>query len=278
MAFKGRTAGAALIFAVLFGTCAECQQPTVEQTIVTDRPDVTESSIVIPKGSVQFENGITWTMNPDKVIDFSETLLRVGLLNRTELRLVLPNYVADITRSSAPSGFSDIAIGGKQQLGPFPGHFDLAVIVAVSLPTGAARISSHSFDPFVKFPWSKDLGKSWSIAGMQSFFWNTQGGKRNPTLEATLNLERELTESWNLFAEYAGDFPHIGGSQQIAHFGTAYRITPNQQIDFHFGFGLSPSSLGHFFAVGYSIRLDKLTQRNTGNSADRGLSSTSQTR
>jgi hypothetical protein len=71
MNFKGRTAGATVIFAVLFGGCAECQQQTVEPTIVTDRPDVTESSNVISTGSVQLENGITWTMNPDEVIDFS---------------------------------------------------------------------------------------------------------------------------------------------------------------------------------------------------------------
>lgn len=103
---------------------------------------------------------------------------------------------------------------------------------------------------------------------MQSFFWNTRGGKRNPIWEATWNLEREITESWDLFAEYAGDFPRMGGSQQIAHFGTAYRITPNQQIDFHLGFGLSPSSLGRFFAVGYSIRLDKRTRHNRRNSAE----------
>ncbi|HET6180145.1 MAG TPA: hypothetical protein VFE61_24705 [Candidatus Sulfotelmatobacter sp.] len=46
-----------------------------EPGIVTDRPDVTESSIVVPKGSVQFENGITWTkQRHDDAIDFSETL------------------------------------------------------------------------------------------------------------------------------------------------------------------------------------------------------------
>ena len=151
---------AMLLFAVLFAGSARCQQMPDEPGIVTDRPDVTESSIVIPKGSVQLENGITWTkQRHDNGIVASETLLRVGLLNRTELRVVLPNYSADPTMSSAPSGFGDIAIGGKQQLGPLPGHFDLSVIVAVSLPTGADRISSHGFDPFVKFPWSKDLAK-----------------------------------------------------------------------------------------------------------------------
>lgn len=89
--FKGRTAGGALLLAVLFGPCAQCQQPTTETAIVTDRPDVTESSIVIPNGSLQLENGITWTKDhADKVVDLSETLVRVGLLNRTEIRLVVP--------------------------------------------------------------------------------------------------------------------------------------------------------------------------------------------
>ena len=242
MAFKCRTAGGALLFAVLFGARAQSQQLTTETAIITDRPDVTESSLVIPKGSVQFENGITWTKNHgDQVLDFSETLVRVGLLNRTEIRLVLPNYLADLRRSSPTSGLGDIAIGAKQQLGPLPGHFDLSVIVAMSLPTGAARVSSHGFDPFVKFPWSKDLRNGWSIGGMQSLFWNTQDAKRNLTWEATFNFEKEITNRCSMFVEYAGDFPHLSGSQQIAHLGTAYRITRNQQIDSHFGFALSPS-------------------------------------
>lgn len=259
-----------LLFAVLLGRSAQCQQMPDEPGIVTDRPDVTESSIVVPKGNVQFENGITWTkQRHENAIDFSETLVRVGLLNRTELRLVLPNYLANLAASS-PSGFGDIVIGGKQQLGPFPGHFDLSVIVAVSLPTGADRVSSHGFDPFVKFPWSKDIGKRWSIGGMQSVFWNTQGGRRNMTWESTFTAEREMTTRWSLFAEYAGDFPRLTGSQQIAHFGTTYRITPNQQIDSHFGFGLSASSLGHFVAVGYSIRFGRRTDRTQVSHSEQG--------
>ena len=222
------------------------------------------------KGSVQFENGITWTKtHGGQVLDFSETLLRVGLLNRTEIRLVLPNYLADLRRSSPTSGLGDIAIGAKQQLGPLPGHLDLSVIVALSLPTGAARVSSHGFDPFVKFPWSKDLRNGWSIGGMQSLFWNTQDAKRNLTWEATFNFEKEITNRCSMFVEYAGDFPHLSGSQQIAHLGTAYRITRNQQIDSHFGFGLSESSLGRFFALGYSIRFDKGRNNNTDNIAER---------
>lgn len=248
----------AIVFAMCIGTYVYSQEKTIDGDIVTDRPDVTESSIVIPSGSFQLENGFTWKRDQgDTSLDFTETLMRLGVSERTEFRLVVPNYVAGISGSPGTSGFSDIAVGVKQQLGPLRGQFDLSVIAALSLPTGAERISSHGFDPIIKFPWSKEIAKSWTIGGMQSFFWNTHG-KRNPTWEATFTAEREITKFLSAFTEYAGDFPRHGGSQQIAHFGLAYRLTPKQQIDCHFGFGLSPAAPNRFFAFGYSIRLDDL--------------------
>jgi hypothetical protein len=35
--------------------------PTSVDEIATDRPDVTNSSVVVPRGSFQGENGINWT-------------------------------------------------------------------------------------------------------------------------------------------------------------------------------------------------------------------------
>ena len=67
--------------------------------------------------------------------------------------------------------------------------------------------------------------------------------------------EKEITKPLSAFLEHAGDFPPSGGSQQIAHFGGAYKLTPAQQIDCHFGVGLSAATPDHFFAIGYSIRL-----------------------
>ena len=37
-----------------------------------------------------------------------------------------------------------------------------------SLPTGEPGVSSGGYDPFIKFPWSRELGGSWSIGGMFS--------------------------------------------------------------------------------------------------------------
>jgi hypothetical protein len=263
MTLRYRSIAAPLLLAML-ATISRAQSPpaATDAEIVTDRPDVTESAIVVPKGSLQVENGITWTSDHGtRTYDVSETLVRVGVATRTEIRIVTPNYLGGFSGPDLATGFGDIALGMKQQLGPLPGGLDLSVIVAVCLPTGAARVSSHGFDPFIKFPWSKELRAGWSVGGMQSAFWYTQDGGRNLTWESTLYIEKTITKPWDAFVEYAGDFAQRGGSKQIAHIGTAYRITPRQQVDFHFGFGLSHDAPNRFFAVGYSFRIDKLGGR-----------------
>jgi hypothetical protein len=108
---------------------------------------------------LQFENGITGPAIAAISLSISETLVRFGFSTRIELRLDFPNYSTDVSGGSVATGFSDIAVGAKRQLGPLWRNFDLAVIAAVSLPTGAAGISSHGFDTFIKLPWSKDLVK-----------------------------------------------------------------------------------------------------------------------
>jgi hypothetical protein len=227
--------------------------------IVTDRPDVTESRIVVPVGTLQLENSLTWTQDHGSVnLDGSESLLRLGIWNRTEFRLVVPNYLGTIDGRLRPSGLTDVALGMKEQLGPLPGSIDLSVIVAVSIPTGTRSVTSQGFDPFIKFPWSRDLKSGWSVGGMQSLFYETDDRRRNLTSEPTFYVEREITKRSDAFTEYAGDYPHFGGARQIIHFGTAYRVTPHQQVDFHFGFGLSHAAPNHFFAVGYSFRIDEL--------------------
>jgi hypothetical protein len=228
--------------------------PVADPEIVTDRPDVTESSIVVPKGSLQFENGLTWTGDRGQtLLDLPETLARFGISDRTELRFVVPNYLGGLTGAPSGSGFGDVAVGMKQQLGPLPGDVDLSVILALSLPTGAAQVSSHGYDPFIKFPWSKELKAGWSIGGMESLFWYTVDRRRDLTGESTFYIEKQITKPWDAFAEYAGDYAQSGGSKELAHFGTAYKLTPTNQVDFHFGFGLSRATPTRFFAVGYSV-------------------------
>lgn len=229
--------------------------PKPSAPIATDRPSFTNSSIVVPSGCLQVENGVLVTTSQGQsVLDGPETLLRAGVASRTELRLSIPNYFYNVTTGGGPgSGFGDLAIGVKQQLGPIV-RFDVSATLFLALPTGAANVSSGGYDPGIQVAWSRGLSSKWTLAGMFSFFAPTQANQRNLTGQSTLLVDRQLTRNWSAFGEYAGDFPERGGSRQLLHFGTALKLTSNQQLDFHVGVGLTTTAADQIIGFGYSFR------------------------
>jgi hypothetical protein len=178
----------ALCLSVMVGTLtlqakAQTCGANAQSPIATDRPQITSSSIVVPCGSLQFENGFQETSNGGQpIFDFPETSVRFGIAGKTELRLAVPDYFYnDDTASGFANGFGDLSLGFKQQLGPTRGGFEVSLIPSVSFPTGANLISSHSYDPTVQLPWSRSLTKNWTAAGMFSLMWPTEGAQRNLT-------------------------------------------------------------------------------------------------
>src|SRR5882757_5653782 len=93
--------------------------PTSATEISTDRPDVTNSSRVVPYGSLQVENGVDWTSRQrSDVISGSETRLRFGVARCTELLADVPTYFYSLNGRAA-SGFSDLVVSIKREL-PVP--------------------------------------------------------------------------------------------------------------------------------------------------------------
>jgi outer membrane putative beta-barrel porin/alpha-amylase len=251
------TALLALIFVTPAPSRGQNQPATTDTSgpIATDRPAVTNSSVVAPSGSLQAENGFLETRSHGQnIFDGPETLVRFGVATRTELRLTVPNYYYNL---SAGPGFGDLAIGVKEQLGPTPGGFDVSATLFLSLPTGGQTVSSGGYDPGLQVAWSRALSARWTAAGMLSLYWPTQGHTRNLTGESTILLDRQLTGPWDAFVEYAGDFPESGGSRQLLHFGTALKVAKQHQFDFHFGVGLSSVAVDHFIGIGYSFRFHR---------------------
>jgi len=243
------------VLALVIGSRPIRGDDAAQTPIATDRPAVADSSLVVPPGSLVVENGFASSFSHgQQSTDGSESLLRFGILSKTEVRFTAPDYFS----TPAASGFGDLAVGLKQQLGPTLGGFDVSLIVSLSLPTGARAISSHGYDPFAQLPWSRSLSPNWTAAGMLSVYWPTESGRHNTTGESTFLIDRQLTKRWDAFVEYAGDFPERGTPRHLAHFGTAFKVTPNQQLDMHGGVGLSAAAVDHFIAAGYSFRWQAL--------------------
>lgn len=256
MLARNSTVLLAFILAGMAPSQGQDRPPSIDGVgpISTDRPAVTNSSVVIPAGSLQAENGFLETSSHGQsVFDGPESLVRFGVSRRTELRFTVPDYFQNLSTGSG-SGFSDLAVGVKEQLGPAPGGFDVSVILFLSFPTGANTVSSGGYDPGLQVPWSRALSANWTAAGMFSVYWPTERHARNLTGESTFLLDRQLTKPWDAFVEYAGDFPELGGPRHLLHFGTALKLAQQHQIDFHVGVGLSSATVDHLVGIGYSFR------------------------
>jgi len=233
-----------------------CTQPRAP--IATDRPDVTNSSVVVPVGSLQNENGINVSRRDHAdVFDGTNSRWRLGIAPCFEVLIDLPNYTGTF-RGAGASGFGNVAPAFKWQISPVPGRIDLSMTIGAGLPTGAAAIAGPGVQPYVQFPWSVELGGGWGISGMVTNFFMPADRINRYTNQSTFVIEKEFGERTFLFAEYVGDFPFNGGTGQLINSGGGYRITDTRQIDFHIGFGLNRNSPAYVFGVGYSFRLDGL--------------------
>jgi hypothetical protein len=239
--------------------------PTTADSIDADRPDVTNSSLVVPFGSLQAENGVDWTVRQGSdVVSGSTTRLRLGIAQCTEIVADVPTYFYSLN-GNASSGFSDLVFSLKREF-PVPFGFHLSATGGLGFPTGANQISSHGYDPYIQFPWSHEIREDWSLHWMFTVTWFTSQHPNNPTFEPTFSLERAFGPASDLFLEYFGDYPDHARPAQILDCGGSWRLTKLQQLDFHLGVGLNSSSPDHFFGIGYSFRFDGLFGGSIANS------------
>ena len=230
--------------------------------IDTNRPSFMFSPLVVPKGSLQFENGTVYDhfQHGGTSVDLPETQVRLGLTKTTEFQMFVPNAVMFQPNSSTSfnGGASDLnEIGLKHQFPKFK-KFQATFIGALNVPTGSRQISSGGTQPVFRIPWSYPLSSKWSIMGMQSLRVLNSG--RDVIYEPDFMLTRDLDSRGRLtiFSEYGGYFAQNANGISIAHFGVVWKPARNHQLDMQWGFGMSKTAPAAFVGFGYSFRLDNL--------------------
>lgn len=94
-----------------------------------DRPHVADSSVNVPKGLWLQENGFqqSFANRHSAVFDFPETLIRLGVTDRTEIRYNVPNFFASSITTVEPdltavrlrsASFQNMQAGFKHRLHP----------------------------------------------------------------------------------------------------------------------------------------------------------------
>ena len=120
--------------------------PDSASEISTDRPDVTNSSRVVPYGSLQAENGVDWTVRQRSDVDQRDRD-EAASGRRAMHRVVWPTcrrYFYSLN-GRASSGFSDFVVSVKREL-PVPLGFHLSATGGLGFPDRRQQ----NFEPWIR--------------------------------------------------------------------------------------------------------------------------------
>ncbi len=190
-------------------------------------------------------------------MDGTNTRLRARITNCLEFLADSPTYFTNV-RGSESSGFSDVAPALKWQISPIPGRVDLSAVFGVALPTGSTSMAGRGAQPYLQFPWSWELCTGCGLSGMFTEFFRPSDPTSKLISETTFVIEKKVTERASLFVECVDDYPQNGSPAQLLNSGGLYRLTPNQQVDFHVALELNHNAPSYVVGVGYSVRFDEL--------------------
>jgi hypothetical protein len=243
--------------------------------MVTDRPHIAESPILVAKGVLQWESGfqISRTNNSFariKDITYNTTLVRLGLSRRFEARFEMAYQGSRSLKNTNDSsvvctnGFSGLNVASKVFLFDEKGFRPKGTLLyGLSLP----YIGSRAYRPantggFIEFLFLNEITHHYEFEYNVGIEWS--GDNRQAAYTYALNNEFMITQKFNLFAEIYGSFTENNGNDNRfngtfindhrLNGGFWYLFTKDVQIDVSGGVGLSKVSPDYYVAVGLSNR------------------------
>lgn len=229
------------------------------QSIITDRPDQTESSSTIEQGSLQIETGILIGFTED---DFTSerqllaptALFRYGITNGVELR-VLSQFesLKDQNSSQRINGISDLEIGTKVQLFKKEDiNTEIAFVSHLILPTGSMGLTNDSFGTINKLSISHEINDALELGYNLGYDYFGEG---NGDLTYSVAFGFSVTDKLGIYIEPFGSFVDINTLEANFDAGIAYLLKDNVQLDFSFGTGINHTM--NYLSVGCSINIAK---------------------
>ncbi len=236
-----------------------CAVASFSQQIITDRPDQTEASSTVPKGSLQIEMGIVASSNDDDMLNSfagPSTLLRYGLTEKIELRL-FNQYEAHklelFDETNKVSGFSDIELGVKLQLFKKEGvNTEIAFLSHAIIPTAKNELSNDKMGAINKLSISHSLSENIGLGYNVGYDYVAQ----IHSFTYSVALGFSFTDSFGGYIEPYGVYGEQGFYEGYFDAGLTYLLKDNFQLDISYGLGLNNDL--QYFSAGFSWNIPKL--------------------
>ena len=235
-----------------------------EGPLNSDRPGFSTGTATVAPGRIQFEGGLTANRQGDvRSYSFGELLVRSGLNDKTELRLVVPSYlrVRASGNNGSVSGFGDGSLGFKRKLAAGSAEFGLkkptiSVLGELNVPIGSQEFRSGGVQPRVNLLLNNNLSPRVSLLTNFNYAY-LNDGERYHEFAASASFNFSLGARAGSFIEAYGIFPSGGrDNTQFVNGGFTYLLNNDTQIDASVGFGLGNDIGGpdFFYAAGLTRR------------------------
>ena len=252
------------LFVLTFLSLAADAQEVQSRPISTERPSVGDSPDLIPSGSIQVENGVGLNFQRSGYIgDLPETLIRVGLFDRAEIRFMSGDEVYQ--RSPIPHVHSlqsmDSATSLKVGLARANQLVPGSAILSLSIPSGGPSWTSRSYDPSITTIWAQNIGTKYSVTEVAGATLTSLATARRICWSPSVGVGRSLTESLTAFTEYAPTVLPNGILEYVVDGGFTLMRKRLTQFDLRTGYLKDPDGYHTLLTVGYSIRRDGFLPR-----------------
>ena len=230
-----------LIFLFLLFNCS-----LVFSQITTDRPDQTESAVVLSTGQIQVESGISIENSQSNI----NTLFRIGIIEGIEIRINSNYLINDKLSFMKKSSFSDFEVGAKFRIfDKNQNNTKVAFLSHLSIPSAIEVFSNNVYGLLSRLNVSHDLNNESQIGynlGYNKF------KKMDGQFIYTIVYGRSLG-SFGIFFEIFGD-----DSKNISNInfdsGITYLLDNKKQLDLSIGKGINNDMF--FISGGISISID----------------------
>ncbi len=214
--------------------------------ITTDRPDQTESAVVLSYGQIQIESGILI----EKSQSIITNLFRVGIIEGIEIRLNSDYLINNELSFMKKSSFSDFEVGAKFKIfNKTSNNTKVAFISHLSIPTANEIFSNNVYGFLSKISVLHDLNNQSQIGyniGYNKF------EKMDAQFIYTIVYGKSLG-SFGVFFEIFGD-KFKDSSNINFDSGITYLLDDKKQLDLSIGKGLNNDML--YLSGGISINID----------------------
>ena len=216
---------------------------TVFSQLTTDRPDQTESSVVLSEGHIQIETGISLQDSQSEI----NTLFRIGIINGVEIRINSNYLINDDIYALKKSSFGDFEIGAKYRIMDEDNKLTkIGFLTHLSIPTAPEIFSYNEYGLLTRILVSHDLKNDSQIGYNLGYNkYNNYDGQFVYTLAYVMSLG-----SFGVFFELFGD-ESSNNSNLNFDSGITYLIDNDKQLDLSIGRGLNNDMF--YISAGFSI-------------------------